>query len=91
MLQQFTIAIRLAAVVATASVFTLAGVARAQTPPTVEIADRAPTSYTVQKGDTLYSLARRYGTTVSAIMAANGLTDADRIRSGQSLRMPGTR
>ena len=47
--------------------------------------------YTVRLGDTLYSIARRYGTTVNAIMAANGLTNPDRIRSGQTLRMPGTR
>lgn len=60
MLQQFTIAIRLAAVVATASVFTLAGVARAQTPPAIEVADRAPTSYTVQKGDTLWGISARF-------------------------------
>ncbi len=44
--------------------------------------------YVVLKGDTLYSLARRWGTTVNAIMAANGLTDPNRIRSGQTLRMP---
>jgi LysM repeat protein len=48
-------------------------------------------NYTVQKGDTLYSMARRYGTSVNAIMAANGMTDPDHIRSGQSLRIPGTR
>ncbi len=48
-------------------------------------------NYTVRLGDTLYSIARRYGTTVNAIMAANGLTNPDRIRSGQTLRMPGTR
>jgi LysM repeat protein len=48
-------------------------------------------NYTVQKGDTLYSIARRHGTTVNAIMAANGMTNPDHIRSGQTLRMPGTR
>jgi LysM repeat protein len=30
--------------------------------------------YTVVRGDTLYSIARRYGTTVDAIMAVNGLS-----------------
>ena len=43
--------------------------------------------YTVRRGDTLYSIARRYGTTVDAIMAANGLTDSQ-IRVGQQLRIP---
>ena len=32
---------------------------------------RAPFAYTVQRGDTLFTLARIYGTTVEAIMAAN--------------------
>jgi len=32
-----------------------------------------PIQYTVVAGDTLYSLAKRYGTTVQAIMAANGM------------------
>jgi len=43
--------------------------------------------YTVRRGDTLYSLARRYGTTEQAIMAINGLTDS-RIRVGQQLTIP---
>jgi hypothetical protein len=45
------------------------------------------TVHIVQRGDTLYSLARRYGTTVAAIRAANGLT-ADRINVGQRLVIP---
>lgn len=44
-------------------------------------------TYTVQGKDTLYSIARRYGTTVQAIMAANGL-DSPNIRVGQQLRIP---
>lgn len=32
---------------------------------------RAPFAYTVQRGDTLFTLARIYGTTVDAIMRAN--------------------
>ena len=43
--------------------------------------------HTVRWGDTLYSLARRYGTTVEAIRAANGLR-SDRIRIGQTLKIP---
>jgi LysM repeat protein len=46
--------------------------------------------HTVQWGDTLFSLARRYGTTVEAIVALNGLADASNIRVGQVLRIPGT-
>ena len=47
----------------------------------------APITYTVQLGDTLYSLAKRYGTTVQAIMQANGLTSTF-LRSGQLIWIP---
>jgi LysM repeat protein len=50
--------------------------------------DPSYTTYTVQHGDTLYSIAHRYGTTVSAIMAANGLTNPDHIYAGPTLRIP---
>ncbi len=43
--------------------------------------------YTVRAGDTLWQIARRYGTTVEAIQQANGLT-GDRILPGQELRIP---
>ncbi|RMG96483.1 MAG: LysM peptidoglycan-binding domain-containing protein [Chloroflexi bacterium] len=43
--------------------------------------------YTVVAGDTLYSIARRYNTTVEAIMAANGLTSYI-IQPGQILTIP---
>jgi polyisoprenyl-teichoic acid--peptidoglycan teichoic acid transferase len=46
-----------------------------------------PTMYVVQPGNTLYSLARQFGTTVEALMAANGLTSVD-IRIGQTLIIP---
>jgi len=43
--------------------------------------------YVVQPGDTLYSLARRFGTTVEALKEANGL-QSDLIQVGQRLRIP---
>jgi LCP family protein required for cell wall assembly len=46
-----------------------------------------PTTVVVQPGNTLYSLARQFGTTVEALMAANGLTSVD-IRIGQTLIIP---
>lgn len=46
------------------------------------------TTYTVQPGDTLFSLAVRYGTTVDAIVQANGLTSASQIYAGQQLTIP---
>jgi LysM repeat protein len=44
--------------------------------------------YTVQRGDTLFSIAQRFGTTVDAIKSANGLT-SDSIFVGQELVIPG--
>jgi len=44
-------------------------------------------TYIVKSGDTLFSIARRYNTTVQAIMSANGLTSAT-IQVGQQLRIP---
>lgn len=43
--------------------------------------------HTVSKGDTLYGIARKKGTTVAKIKAANGLS-GDLIRPGQSLKIP---
>ena len=44
--------------------------------------------YTVQRGDTLYSIARRYGVTVTAIAQANGILNPAYIRVGQVLLIP---
>ena len=44
-------------------------------------------AYTVQPGDSLWRIARRFGTTVEAIKQANGLT-SDTILVGQVLRIP---
>jgi len=46
--------------------------------------------YTVQWGDTLYSLALRFGTTVDSIVALNGLANASFIQVGQVLKISGT-
>jgi LysM repeat protein len=43
------------------------------------------TVYIVQRGDTLYSLARRYGTTVQAIAQWNHIVNPSRIFVGQRL------
>ncbi len=44
--------------------------------------------YVVQAGDVLGTIAQRFGTTVEAIVSANGVTDADYIRIGQELVIP---
>ncbi len=44
-------------------------------------------SYTVVKGDSLYSIARRKGTTVQKLKSANGLS-SDLLQIGQKLKLP---
>ncbi len=44
--------------------------------------------YTVQKGDTLIGIARRYDTTAAVLAEVNNLADPNLIRPGQILRIP---
>ena len=44
--------------------------------------------YTVKAGDTLYSIARKYNTTVAKIAAANNISNINAIRVGQVLTIP---
>lgn len=46
-------------------------------------------AYLVQPGDTLFRLALRFGTSVAALQAANGLGASTRLYAGQSLIIPG--
>ncbi|HSB62867.1 MAG TPA: LysM peptidoglycan-binding domain-containing protein, partial [Thermoanaerobaculia bacterium] len=41
--------------------------------------------HTVKKGDTLYSLAARYGTTIDAILRENRLRSPHALKAGQTL------
>ncbi len=52
-------------------------------------ATTAPLLVTVQSGESLSIIAGRYDVTVSAIMEANGLTDANMLSVGQQLVIPG--
>lgn len=59
------------------------------------VASTAPTSrvlasqtYIVRPGDTLRAIADRYGTTVAALSAANGIVDQNLIAAGQELVIP---
>lgn len=47
----------------------------------------ATSSHTVAKGESLWGLAQRYGTSVDAIKAANGMSDST-IRYGSTIQIP---
>lgn len=59
----------------------------AETPQPKPQPAAAARSHKVVKGDTLYSLARRYGVTVDDIKKANNLADSS-LRIGQRLKIP---
>ncbi|MBR5647187.1 MAG: LysM peptidoglycan-binding domain-containing protein [Treponema sp.] len=48
----------------------------------------ADSSYKVQKGDTLYSISRKYQITVAELCSANNITDKTVIKEGQKLIIP---
>src|SRR2546428_3702834 len=50
----------------------------------------AGSTHVVQPGETLYRIALRYGVTVGALAAYNGLSDPTLIHSGQILNIPPT-
>jgi LysM repeat protein len=47
-----------------------------------------PLRYTVKSGDTLYRIAINHRVTIAALMAANGITNPNLIRPGQTLVIP---
>ncbi len=65
--------------------------AQAGAAPDVQVLRRSPQAmtHTVRQGDTLYSLARRYGTTVQAIRKLNNLK-GNKLAIGKRLRVPGS-
>jgi LysM repeat protein len=46
------------------------------------------TTYTIQRGDSLYAIARRFGTTAAILQQVNGITNISRIFAGQVLKIP---
>ena len=45
-------------------------------------------TYTVKRGDTLTAIAEKYGVTVQAIVALNGIANPDVIKAGQKIKIP---
>ena len=58
-------------------------------PPGAATLDQDQIVHTVQPGENLFRISLRYHTTVDAIMAANGLSNAHTIYVGQRLTIPG--
>ncbi len=48
------------------------------------------TEYEIQPGDNLTEIAKKSGTTVEALMEANGIKDANMIQAGAKLKIPGS-
>ena len=46
------------------------------------------TQVTLREGETLYNLSKRFGVPVASIMSANGIANADSVRSGQTVIIP---
>ncbi|MGH2380491.1 MAG: lytic transglycosylase [Candidatus Limnocylindria bacterium] len=59
-------------------------------PPATAAELRAPRVHTVSSGQNLTTIARHYGVTIAAIVAANAITNASRIYAGQRITIPGT-
>jgi cell wall-associated NlpC family hydrolase len=49
---------------------------------------RTEARHTVAPGETVWRIARQYGTTVAAVLAANGLEHAEQLRAGAEIRVP---
>ncbi len=57
-------------------------------PDSAPKAARKPVVHTVQRGETLYRISKRYGTTVEAIMALNGIDDVRSVPTGARITVP---
>lgn len=51
--------------------------------------DTSTSTYTVKSGDTLAAIAKRFGTTVNAIVTANNISNQNLIYVGQQLKISG--
>jgi murein DD-endopeptidase MepM/ murein hydrolase activator NlpD len=58
-------------------------------PAEERVAEQRQTSYQVQSGDTLYSIARRFGTDAKTLAELNGMSAEDRLAVGRHIQLPG--
>lgn len=59
------------------------------TPPASPAPTTPTTSYTIKSGDTITSIAARFGVSIQAILSANGLNYSSLIFAGRTLVIPG--
>ncbi|GEM_PF-3206710 len=78
-----------AAATPTAAVPTRSPASEATQAPPSPTPTPAGVEYTVKEGDTLSRIAAQNGSSVDAIVKANGLGDPDKIQVGQKLIIPG--
>jgi LysM repeat protein len=60
----------------------------ASSTPTPSTSPSSGKTYTVKSGDTLTKIASRFGTTLKILMDLNSITDPNRLRIGQVLKLP---
>lgn len=75
-------------VVAAAPAMAQPAVSQAQNTASQTVAAAAASMITVQPGQSLYGIANKYGVSTAELMRINGITDANNIRSGQTLKIP---
>ncbi len=63
--------------------------ANTSTPTVTPSPSPTPFEYTIKQGETLSEIAKRYKTTVEALMGANGIADATSVRAGTKLKIVG--
>lgn len=68
----------------------VAGAPAVHAAPSLAALAQETTTYTVQRGDTLSAIARRFGMTVVELMRLNGITNPNLIRVGQTLTVRAT-
>lgn len=64
--------------------------AHASVPPraTPTARKEASSTYTVQSGDTLFSIAKRYGVSAQSLASQNGVSENGLVKVGQQLKVP---
>lgn len=56
--------------------------------PTTAKPAEATLTHTVRPGETFYSISRKYGVKIDALMKLNGISDANKLRDGVDLKIP---